>query len=578
MDKSKKMEEMWHTAAHVFAEALLEVYPSTLIAIGPPIEQGFHYDFELNKQIKEEDLKQIEKKMEEIIKRKDEVKQKDVSIKEAKEMFKGNPYKIEMIEDLEKQGEKKISTFTNGKFTDMCKGPHLKNVGEIGAFKLLKISSAYWKGDEKNKQLTRVYGIAFKTEEELKEWRENRKKAEQNSNIKLGKELGLYMISEAVGKGLPIWAPNGTTLRMELQDFLIKEQRKRGYKFLITPHIGKLDLFKTSGHWQNYREMMYAPIKIEEEEYLLKPMNCPFHIEYYKKDLKSYRDLPLRLSEMGTVYRYEKSGELSGLLRVRGFTQDDAHIFCTQEQVKDEFGGVFDFVIYVMNILNLKDFRVRVGTKDPKKDKYVGSDENWERATKEIIEVLKDKKINYTIEEGDAAFYGPKADIVINDALGREWQTGTIQLDYNLPERFDLNYIGADGKEHRPIMIHRAPFGSFERFVGIIIEHFGGAFPVWLSPEQVVVIPVSENFADYAKEVHSEFIEEGIRSKLDDRNESLGKRIREAQKMKTPYVIVVGAKEKESKEVAVRNREGKQEVMKTKKFIEKIQKEVKEKK
>ncbi|MDD3083655.1 MAG: threonine--tRNA ligase [Candidatus ainarchaeum sp.] len=574
----KKLEAFWHTTAHVFAEAITELYPNTKIAIGPPIENGFHYDFELEEKIKEEDLKKIEEKMSEIIKRKDKMEKKEVSVKEAKQLFKNNKYKIEMIEDLEKKGEKKISIYTNGKFVDMCKGPHIKNTSEIKAFKLLKISSAYWKGDEKNKQLTRIYGISFPTKEELDKWVDFRKKAEENSNIKLGKQLDLYMISEDVGKGLPIWCPNGTMLRMQLQDFLVKEQQKRGYGFIITPHIGKLDLFKKSGHWQNYREMMYSPIKIEDEEYLLKPMNCPFHIQYYKKDLRSYRDLPMRLSEMGTVYRYEKSGELSGLLRVRGFTQDDAHIFCTQKQVKDEFGGVFDFVIHVMNILNLNKFRVRVGTRDPNKEKYVGPQENWERATKEIIEVLKDKKIDYTIEEGDAAFYGPKADIVINDALGREWQTGTIQLDYNLPERFDLNYVGEDGKKHRPIMIHRAPFGSFERFVGIIIEHYGGAFPTWLSPEQTIILPISDKFLDYAKKLNSELIEEGIRSKLDYRKETLGYRIRDAQKMKIPYILVIGAKEIENESVAVRNRKGEQEIIKIKDFLEKIKKEIREKK
>jgi threonyl-tRNA synthetase len=577
MDKSKgkEMEAFWHSAAHVFAEALQEIYPTAMIAIGPPIDQGFHYDFELDKSLKENDLKQIEKKMKEITRRNEKLEQKDISIKEAKELFKKNPYKVEMINDLEKAGETKISVYTNGSFIDMCKGPHIKNLGDIKSIKLLKISSAYWKGDEKNNQLTRVYGIAFPSNGELKEWKEMHAKAEANSNIKLGKELDLYLISNAVGKGLPIWTPNGTMLRMQLQDFLVKEQQKRGYDFVMTPHIGKLELFKTSGHYQHYKEMMYAPIKIEEEEYLLKPMNCPFHIQYYMKGKKSYRDLPVRLSEMGTVYRYEKSGELSGLLRVRGFTQDDAHIFCTKEQVKSEFSGVFDLVMYVMNTLGLKEFRVRVGTRDPESDKYVGSKENWDKSTKEIIEVLEEKKIKYIIEDGDAAFYGPKADIVVNDALGREWQTGTIQLDYNLPERFDLNYIGKDGKEHRPIMIHRAPFGSFERFVGVIIEHFGGAFPLWLAPKQVVMIPVAEKFVKYAKEVHEKMIEDGIRSKFDDRNETLGYRIREAQKMKIPYVLVVGEKELNDGTISVRDRLGMQETVSLSEFLVKLREEIK---
>jgi len=579
MDNAEKeyYEKFWHTTAHVFASALTELYPNVKIAIGPPIEQGFHYDFELDKNIDAKEMEQIEKKMNEILKRKDKVIKKEIPVKEALELFKENPYKVEMINDLEKEGETKIGTYTNGKFTDMCKGPHLDSTTEIGAIKLLKISGAYWKGNEKNKQLQRIYGISFKTQKELDEWVETRKKAEENSHIKLGKELDLYLISEQVGKGLPIWCPNGTMLRMQLQDLLVKEQIKRGYSFVITPHIGRLELFKISGHYDNYREMMYAPIKIEDEEYLLKPMNCPFHIQYYMKGQHSYRELPMRLSEMGTVYRYEKSGELSGLLRVRGFTQDDAHIFCTEDQVKTEFNGVFDLVMKIMGILKLKDFRVRIGTRDPTSSKYIGDPAHWERATQEIIEVLKDKKINFEVNPGDAAFYGPKADILVKDALGREWQTGTIQLDYNLPERFQLEYTGQDGQKHRPVMIHRAPFGSFERFTGVIIEHFGGAFPLWLSPEQVRIIPLSDKFIDYAKQIHAKLLDAEVRVKLDDRNETLGYRIREAQKEKVPYALIVGAKEAEAGTVAVRPRNGNQEVMPLEKFIEKALKEIKEK-
>ncbi|MFA5125565.1 MAG: threonine--tRNA ligase [archaeon] len=579
MDNAEKeyYEKFWHTTAHVFASALTELYPNVKIAIGPPIEQGFHYDFELDKNIDVKEMEKIEEKMREVLKRKEEVIRKEIPVKEALELFKENPYKVEMINDLEKEGETKIGTYTNGKFTDMCKGPHLESTAEIGAVKLLKISGAYWKGNEKNKQLQRIYGISFKTQKELDEWIETRKKAEENSHIKLGKELDLYLISEQVGKGLPIWCPNGTMLRMQLQDLLVKEQIKRGYSFVITPHIGRLELFKISGHYDNYREMMYAPIKIEDEEYLLKPMNCPFHIQYYMKGQHSYRDLPMRLSEMGTVYRYEKSGELSGLLRVRGFTQDDAHIFCTEDQVKTEFNGVFDLVMKIMGILKLKDFRVRIGTRDPTSSKYIGDPAHWERATQEIIEVLKDKKINFEVNPGDAAFYGPKADILVKDALGREWQTGTIQLDYNLPERFQLEYTGQDGQKHRPVMIHRAPFGSFERFTGVIIEHFGGAFPLWLSPEQVRIIPLSDKFIDYAKQIHAKLLDAEVRVKLDDRNETLGYRIREAQKEKIPYALIVGAKEAEAGTVAVRPRNGNQEVMLLEKFIEKALKEIKEK-
>jgi len=570
-------EKFWHTTAHVFASALTEIFPKAKLAIGPPIDAGFHYDFELEKNIDAKDLEKIEEKMREVLKRKDTMVQKDVPVKEALELFKENAYKIEMINDLASEGETKISTYSTGKFFDMCKGPHLESTADIGAIKLLKISAAYWKGNEKNKQLQRVYGISFKTQKELDDWVDMRKKAEDNSNIKLGKELDLYMISDAVGRGLPIWCPNGTMLRMQLQELLIKEQIKRGYGFVVTPHIGRTELFKTSGHLEHYKEMMYAPIKIDEEEYYLKPMNCPFHIQYYMKGQHSYRELPMRLSEMGTVYRYEKSGELSGLLRVRGFTQDDAHIFCTPEQVKSEFNGVFDLVIKVMGILKMKEFRVRVGAREAGSNKYVGTPEVWEKATQEIIEVLKEKNISFEVNPGDAAFYGPKADIIVKDALGREWQTGTIQLDYNLPERFNLEYTGADGAKHQPVMIHRAPFGSFERFTGIVIEHFGGAFPLWLSPEQARIIPLSDKFIDYAKEVQAKLLDSEVRVKLDDRNETLGYRIREAQKEKVPYILVLGAKEVEAKAVAVRPRVGNQEVMPVDAFIEKALKEIKEK-
>jgi len=576
-NNKENMEKLWHSTAHVFASALTQLYPNVKIAIGPPIEAGFHYDFDLEKNFDAKDLEKIEEKMKEILLEKNKIERKEISINEALELFKNNPYKIEMINDLAKKGETKISIYSNGKFTDMCKGPHLENTSEIGAIKLLKISAAYWKGNEKNKQLQRVYGISFNTEKELEEWIDQRKKAEENSNIKLGKELDLYMINDLVGRGLPIWCPNGAMLRMQLQDFLVREQIKRGYGFVITPHIGRTELFATSGHLAHYKEMMYAPIKIDEEEYYLKPMNCPFHIQYYMRNPHSYRDLPLRLSEMGTVYRYEKSGELSGLLRVRGFTQDDAHIFCTPEQVKEEFAAVFDLLVKVLNTLKITNFRVRVGAREASSNKYVGSVELWEKATQEIIEVLKEKNINFEVNPGDAAFYGPKADVVVKDALGREWQTGTVQLDYNLPERFKLEYTGTDGEKHQPVMIHRAPFGSFERFTGIIIEHFGGVFPTWLSPEQVRIIPISEKFLEYSKKIKENLLENEVRVKLDDRNETLGYRIRDAQKDKVPYIIVAGAKEEAEGKVAVRGRSGTQEVMLLNEFVEKILKEIKEK-
>jgi len=575
--KAQEMDKFWHTTAHVFAAALTDLFPKVKIAIGPPIEQGFHYDFELDKNIDEKDLAKIEAKMKEILKQKDKMVQKDVSIKEALALFKDNPYKVEMIKDLEKEGENKISTYANGKFLDMCKGPHLESTAEIGAVKLLKISAAYWKGNEKNKQLQRVYVISFRTQKELDDWIETRKKAEENSHIKLSRDLDLFMISNSVGQGLPIWCPNLTMVRIQLQDFLVKEQIRRGYSFIITPHIGSKQLFTTSGHLEHYKEMMYAPLKIDEDEYYLKPMNCPFHIQYYLKEPRSYRDLPVKLSEMGTVYRYEKSGELSGLFRVRGFTQDDAHIFCTEDQLVEEFVKVFEFVIKVMNTMKLKNFRVRIGTKDPNSNKYIGADSVWEKATNAIKDAVKQKNIPFEVAQGEAAFYGPKADILVKDSLDREWQTGTIQVDYNLPERFQLDYIGSDGLKHRPIMIHRAALGSFERFTGIVIEHFGGAFPLWLAPEQVRIITISDNFADYGRQVFETLMDNEIRAKLDDRNETLGYKIREAQKQKVPYVLVVGAKEKETGNVAVRPRQGAQEVMPLQKFVEKALKEIKDK-
>ncbi|MEI7960997.1 MAG: threonine--tRNA ligase [archaeon] len=576
-EEKEYYEKFWHTTAHVFANALVELYPTTKIAIGPPIEAGFHYDFDLEKNLDLKDLEKIEEKMREILKRKENMIRAEMSIEEALEFFKSNQYKVEMINDLAASGETKISTYTNGTFIDMCKGPHLESTEEIGAVKLLKTSAAYWKGNEKNKQLQRVYGIAFKTQKELDEWIEKRKKAEENSHIKLGKELDLFFISEKIGKGLPIWAPNGAIIRMELQNFLYNEQMITGYKPVITPHITKSELFKTSGHLDNYNSSMYAPIVIENEEYYLKPMNCPFHIQYFAKDQRSYRDLPFRIGEMGTVYRYEQSGELSGLLRVRGFTQDDAHIFCTPEQVKEEFNGVFNLVIKVLDIMHLKNFRVRVGTRDNTSTKYIGDIKNWEIATQNIVDVLKEKNIPFELATGEAAFYGPKADILFKDSLGREWQAGTIQVDYNLPVRFQLEYIGADGQKHTPVMIHRAPFGSFERFVALLIEHFSGAFPLWLSPEQVRIIPLSENFSTYAERIVSQLVGLGIRSKIDSRNDTLGSRIRDAQKLKIPYTLVVGSKEQESNSVAMRPRIGNQEVMPIEKFVEKVLKEIKEK-
>lgn len=578
-DQDKEyLTKLWHTTAHIFAEGLLQVFPKAKIAIGPPIEEGFHYDFYLDKKFDEENLKEIEKRMKKILKRKDDMTVETVTINEAKKRYSDNKYKQELLNDLENSGEKEVTIYHTGKnFDDLCKGPHIKNTSEIGAFKLTKIASAYWKGNEKNEQLHRVYGIGFKTKEELNDYFEKRKKAEENSNVKLGKELDLFMISESIGKGLPLWNPNGTIIRMELENWLTKEQIKMGYKFVITPSITKSDLFKTSGHLDHYTDSMFPPMKVDNELYYLKPMNCPFHIKYFANELRSYRDLPMRIAEMGRVYRYEQSGELSGLLRVRGFTQDDAHIFCTNEQVGGEFEDVFKLIKYIMKTLKMEDFRIRVGTKDDS-DKYIGEEKNWEHATNEIKRVLDKLKIPYTVEIGDAAFYGPKADIVINDAIGREWQIGTIQVDYNLPEKFKINYIAKDGKKYRPVMIHRAPFGSFERFTGILIEHFAGAFPLWLSPKQIAIIPISENCFEYAKQINSELINNEIRSEINCKNETLGYKIREAQTQKTNYIAIIGEKETTTNTITLRDRSGNQEVVKKDDLLKKLEKEIKEKK
>jgi len=582
--EEKNMEAFWHSAAHVFAEALVEIYPTAKIAIGPPIEQGFHYDFELNKSLKENDLNQLEKKMKEIIRRGEDMKQKMVSVKEALEMFKDNKYKVEMINDLAKAGEVEISTFTNGKFTDMCKGPHIKNLEEIKAVKLLKISSAYWKGDAKNTQLTRVYGIAFPTNEELKEWKEARAKAESNDHNKIGKELQLFMTSDLVGQGLPLLMPRGTMVYQTLTRWIEDEEQKRGYAYTKTPFMAKSDLYKVSGHWDHYKDGMFIlgdETKEGEEILALRPMTCPYQFQIYKNGLKSYRDLPIKYGETSTLFRNESSGEMHGLTRVRQFTLSEGHIIVTPEQLEQEFKEVLNLINYVMDTLGIReDITYRFSKWDPKneKGKYIDNPKAWEHSQNEMKKILDHLKLKYVEADGEAAFYGPKLDLQTVNVYGKEDTLITVQIDFALPERFDMTYIDKEGKKKRPYVVHRSSIGCYERTMALLIEKFGGAFPTWLSPEQAIIIPVSETFQKYAQNLLSELKENGIRTELDDRNETLGYRIREAQKMKIPYILVVGEKEVQDKTVAVRTRDGKQEVMKADKFIEKILKEIKEKK
>ncbi|MBN1941523.1 MAG: threonine--tRNA ligase [Candidatus Diapherotrites archaeon] len=574
-NKKEDREKFWHSTSHVMAAAVKELFPNAKFAIGPAIEEGFYYDFDVDKPFTPEDLKKIEGKMLEIAKQKQKFEKKELPKKDALEFFADEPYKIELINELQ---DETVSTYTNGKFTDLCKGPHLESAEPIKAIKLLKSSGAYWRGSEKNKMLQRIYGISFPDKKMLKQWLHNREEAEKRSHLKIGRDQELFLISPEVGPGLPIWLPKGTVIRDELIDFLKKELVKLGYKIVWTPHIARIELYETSGHLQNYRETMYGPMKIEEEEFQLKPMNCPHHIMVYKMKRRSYKELPMRIAEFGTVYRYEKSGELTGLVRVRGFTQDDAHIFCTPEQLKSEFKSNLDIVMMIFNTLGFKKFRARIGKKGDS-DKYIGSNENWKKAEKAIEEVVKEMKLDYSAELGEAAFYGPKLDFLVKDSLGREWQLGTIQVDYNLPERFDLNYIGDDDKPHRPVMIHRAPFGSLERFLGILIEHFGGEFPLWLSPVQAKILTVADRHKKYAEKIGLEMIEAGIRIEIDASNESISYKVRKAQLEKIPLIVVVGDKEQKAKTVAVRTRKDKtQKSKKIKKFIEETKKAVQEKK
>ena len=546
---------MWHSSAHLMAEAIEALYPGVKLAIGPPIENGFYYDIDLGEHhITDVDLPEIEQKMKELAKQKNEYIRQEISKADAISYFKdkGDEYKLELIDGLE-DGE--ITFYTQGEFTDLCRGPHIPHTGYIKAIKLMSIAGAYWRGDENRQQLTRIYGITFPKSKELTEYLEMLEEAKKRDHRKLGKELELFTFSQKVGQGLPLWLPKGAALRERLENFLKKAQKKAGYDPVISPHIGHKDLYVTSGHYAKYGEDSFRPITTphEGEEFLLKPMNCPHHCEIYKSSPKSYKDLPVRYAEFGTVYRYEQSGELHGLTRVRGFTQDDAHLFCTPEQVKDEFKNVIDLVLYIFKTLKFENFRAQISLRDPKDpEKYIGSDENWEKAEQAIIEATEEKGLDTVIEYGEAAFYGPKLDFMVRDALNREWQLGTIQVDYNLPERFELEYTGADNEKHRPVMIHRAPFGSMERFVAVLIEHCGGKFPLWLTTEQVAILPISEKHNEYAKKVLNILNNSDIRGFVDDRNEKIGKKIRDNELNKIPFMLIVGEQEEKEGAVAVR--------------------------
>ena len=570
----------WHSSSHLMAEALELLYPGIKFGIGPSIETGFYYDVDLGeKNITEADLKKIEDKMLELAREKQHFVRREVSKDEAMKTYteKGDEYKCELIKDLE---DGTISFYTNGSFTDLCRGPHLADTSVIKAVKLTSIAGAYWRGNENNKMLTRIYGVTFPQKKLLDEYLVMLEEAKKRDHRKLGKELELFAFSQRVGQGLPLWLPKGAMLRERLENFLKAVQKKHGYLPVITPHIGQKELYVTSGHYAKYGKDSFQPIHTpqEGEEFLLKPMNCPHHCEIYKTKPRSYKDMPLRLAEFGTVYRYEQSGELHGLTRVRGFTQDDAHIFCRPDQIKEEFIKVIDIVLYIFKTLDFKDYTAQISLRDPdNREKYIGSDENWNKAEAAIIEASAEKGLKTVVEYGEAAFYGPKLDFMVRDAIGRKWQLGTIQVDYNLPERFELEYVGADDKRHRPVMIHRAPFGSMERFVAVLIEHTGGKFPLWLSPEQAVILPVSEKYNDYAKKVVDILNNADIRASIDDRNETIGKKIRENELKRVPFLLIVGEKEADNGTISVRKQgEGDKGAMTVDDFRQMIESEIKQ--
>lgn len=564
-----------HTAAHVLAEAVLEHFPQALLAIGPPIDDGFYYDFDLGKKedgkpitFAPEDLEKIEETMRQLLKKNAPLAQSHMSVAEAQTFFAGQPYKLELIEDLasgrvDENGNPtqelaaEVSIYRHREFADLCRGPHVPFTSKVkhNAVKLLRTGGAYWRGDENRPQLQRIYGTAWPNKEALDEYLQLLEEAKARDHRKLGRELELFHISQLVGSGLPLWLPKGATLRETLENFLRRAQLERGYQPVITPHVGKLDLYITSGHYPYYKDSQYTPIDVDGEKFMLKPMNCPHHIEIYKSKARSYRDLPVRLAEFGTVYRYEQSGELTGLTRVRGFTVDDSHLFVTPDQLNDEFINVVNLIKFVFETMGFHDFRARLGTNDPESDKYAGTPEMWAKGIKAIRDAADSVGMNYTVEAGEAAFYGPKLDFIFRDVLKREWQLGTVQVDFLLPERFGLEYMGEDGQPHRPVMIHRAPFGSMERFVGILIEHFNGAFPLWLAPVQAVVVPITDRNVAYAQQIAADLRAAGMRVEVDDGQERMNKKIRNAQLQKVPYMLVVGDKEAENGAVAVRTRQ-----------------------
>ena len=577
-DDAEGKHAFWHSSAHLLAEALQELYPGVKFGIGPALENGFYYDIDPGEHsITAADFPKIEKKMLELAQRKEEIKRNDISKTDALKLFgdRGEIYKCELIEELE---DGTISTYTQGSFTDLCRGPHIPTTAPIKAIKVTSLAGAYWRGDEKRNQLVRVYGITFPKKKMLDEYLVMLEEAKKRDHRKLGKEMELFAFSQNVGAGLPLWLPKGAALRDRLEQFLRKIQKQYGYQQVITPHIGNKMLYVTSGHYAKYGKDSFQPIHTPEEgeEYLLKPMNCPHHCEIFKAFPRSYRELPLRLAEFGTVYRYEQSGELHGLTRVRGFTQDDAHIFCAPDQIKEEFLKVMDIILFIFKALKFDNFEAQISLRDPNnKEKYIGSDENWRLAENAIIEACAEKGLNARKELGEAAFYGPKLDFMVKDAIGRRWQLGTIQVDYNLPERFQLEYTGADNQKHRPVMIHRAPFGSMERFVAVLLEHTAGKFPLWLATDQAVILPISEKFNDYAYKVAKELNDKDIRAIVDDRNEKIGKKIRDNELKRIPYLLIVGEKEAENDEISVRKQgEGVSNSMKITTFAQNLTEEV----
>ena len=559
-DDAEAKHAFWHTSAHLLAEALQELYPNIQFGIGPAIETGFYYDVDPGEgvTIKEGDLANIEKKMAELVAKNESVVRNEISKDEVLKMFseRGETYKCELISELE---DGTITTYTQGAFTDLCRGPHLMSTAPIKAIKLTSVAGAYWRGDEKRKMMTRIYGVSFPKKKMLDEYLAMMEEAKKRDHRKIGKELELFMFSETVGKGLPMWLPRGTALRLRLEDFLKRIQKRFGYQQVMTPHIGNKNLYVTSGHWDHYGKDSFQPITTPEEGevYLLKPMNCPHHCMIYKHQPRSYKDLPIRLAEFGTVYRYEQSGELHGLTRVRSFTQDDAHIFCRPDQVKEEFTRVMDIIEIIFKALNFENYEAQISLRDPNNTtKYVGTDENWQRAEQAIVEACQEKGLNARVETGEAAFYGPKLDFMVKDAIGRRWQLGTIQVDYNLPERFNLEYTGSDNQKYQPVMIHRAPFGSMERFVAVLIEHTGGKFPLWLTPDQVAILPISEKFNDYAEQVKKELEKYDVRCIIDDRSEKITRKIRDNEMTHIPYMLIVGEKEQAEGTVTVRKQGG----------------------